>query len=330
MKMGKFPSDRLGKLAVPAISGRRKSPLWVNLAMLFLAGMIISACGSTASQQKAAPQSAKTPQVRVTLASQPTPAPPGHLAVIVPAYWENTSSNWARLIKTHPQETVVIANLNNGPVDNFEPALAQDINAAHQAGIKVIGYVWTGQANPTADAPGGQPEATVKYNIDLWYKYYKMDGILLDDALYTQKNIPYFQDLYHYIKQKYGSNSLVVVNGAAIPPASYAQVADVIQVYEGTIAPNPSMYYEGYPDNFLQINHKALDGWMSKPQNATRFAAVVSDVHTASQMKTIIQTSIQAHIHYVYAIPVDQSYTNLPPYWEQFVAMLDSTPAPAT
>jgi len=264
------------------------------------------------------------------MAPQPTPAPPGHLAVFIPAYWDNTSSNWARLIKTHPQETVVIVNLNDGPVDSFEPDLAQDITNAHQAGIKIIGYVWTGEANPTPDAPGGQPEATVKYNIDLWYKYYKLDGILLDDVLYKQSNIPYFQDLYHYIKQKYGSNSMVFINGAAIPPASYAQVADVIQIYEGTLAPNAHLNYEGYRDNFIQQNQSVMDGWMSTPANATRFASIVSDIHTTDEMKTVIQTSIEAHVHYVYAIPTDQSYTDLPPYWEQFVSLIDNTPVPAT
>jgi hypothetical protein len=325
--MGKFPYSRQGKLAIPEAPGHRKSPLWLNPAMWFLLAMIVSACGSTASQQKAA----STPQIKVTLAPQPTPAPPSHLGVLVPAYWDNTSSNWARLIKTHPQGTVVIVNLNNGPVDNYEPALAQDIAAAHKTGIKIIGYVWTGEANPTPDAPDGQPETTVKANIDLWYKYYKMDGILLDDVLYKQKNIPYFQDLYHYIKQKYGSNSMVVINGAAIPPANFAQVADVIQIYEGTLASNPHLNYEGYQDdNFIQENQTAVHGWMSEPANATRFASIVSDIHTTSQLETVIQTSIQAHVHYVYAIPTDQSYTSLPPYWEQFVSMLENTPVPAT
>jgi hypothetical protein len=299
--------------------------------MLLLTGIIVSACGSTASQQQASPQPTKTPQVGVTMAAQPTPAPPGHLAVFIPAYWDNTSSNWARLIKTHPQETTVIVNLNDGPVDSYEPDLAKDITEAQKAGIKIIGYVWTGEANPTPDAPGGQPEATVKYNIDLWYKYYKLDGILLDDVLYKQKNIPYFQDLYHYIKQKYGSNSMVFINGAAVPPASFAPVADVIQIYEGTLASNAHLNYEGYQqDNFIQKNQSAIDGWMSEPANATRFASIVSDIHTTDEMKTVIQTSIDAHVHYIYAIPTDQSYTSLPPYWEQFVSLIENTPVPAT
>jgi hypothetical protein len=329
--MGKFPRSKQGKLAIPGVSGYRKGPLWLNLAMLLLTGIIVSACGSTSSQQKASPQPTKAPQVAATMVPQPTPAPPGHLAVFIPAYWDNTSSNWARLIKTHPQETTVIVNLNDGPVDSFEPALAKDITDAHKAGIKIIGYVWTGEANPTPDAPGGQPEATVKYNIDLWYKYYKMDGVLLDDVLYKQKNIPYFQDLYHYIKQKYGSNSMVFINGAAIPPASFAPVADVIQIYEGTLASNAHLNYEGYQqDNFIQKNQSIIDGWMSEPANATKFASIVSDIHTTDEMKTVIQTSIKAHIHYVDAIPTDQSYTDLPPYWEQFVSLIENTPVPAT
>lgn len=324
--MEKLPCSKLGKLARPGMPGYRKSSWWLNPAMLLLVGIIVSACGSTASQQKAAP----TPQVKVTMAPQPTPTPPGHLGVLVPAYWDNTSSNWTRLIKTHPQDTAVIVNLNDGPVDNYEPALAQDITDAHKAGVKVIGYVWTGQANPTPDAPDGQPETTVKYNIDLWYKYYKMDGILLDDVLYIQKNIPYFQDLYHYIKQKYGSNAMDIINGAAIPPANYAQVADVIQIYEGTLTPNPHLNYEGYQQNdFIQENQAVMNGWMSESANMTRFASIVSDIHTTDEMKTVIQTSIQAHVHYVYAIPTDQSYTSLPPYWEQFVSLLENTPVPA-
>ena len=341
--MGKFPRSKQGKLAIPGVVGYRKSPLWLNLAMLLLTGIIVSACGSTASQQKASPQPTKMPQVGVTMAPQPapasqstatpksTPASAGHLGVFIPAYWDNTSSNWARLIQTHPQDTVVIVNLNDGPVDSLEPDLATDITEAHNAGIKIIGYVWTGEANPTSDAPGGQPEATVKYNIDLWYKYYKLDGILLDDVLYKQKNIPYFQDLYHYIKQKYGSNSMVFINGAAVPPASFAPVADVIQIYEGTLAPDAHLNYEGYHQNdFIQKNQSAVGGWMSEPANATKFASIVSNIHTTDDMKTVIQTSIEAHVHYVYAIPTDQSYTDLPPYWEQFVSLIENTPVPAS
>src|SRR5690242_20947316 len=73
-KMRKFPCSKQGKHAIPGVSSYRRGPLWLNLVMLLLAGIIVSACSSTASQQKASPQPTKNnTQVGVTMAPQPTP-----------------------------------------------------------------------------------------------------------------------------------------------------------------------------------------------------------------------------------------------------------------
>ena len=168
-------------------------------------------------------------QINTTSCTGSWSANPGTLSVLVPAYWGDDQGNWNRLITTHPQGTVAIVNANNGPVDKLDPALAQEIQAAQAAGIKVIGYVWTGQADPAADAPQGQSEETVKNNINLWYKYYKLDGIHLDDAIFSTQHLQYFQDLHDYIKQTEGPNALVYINGAAIPPAGYEKAADILK-----------------------------------------------------------------------------------------------------
>ena len=86
-------------------------------------------------------------------------------------------------------------NPNNGP--NNAPPNAdyqQGIKDLQQAGVKIVGYIPTNYTK--------RDLAAVKADIDLYTKYFKIDGIFIDEAANTPDKLNYYQQLYQYIKDR--------------------------------------------------------------------------------------------------------------------------------
>lgn len=214
------------------------------------------------------------------------------LSVLIPAYWGDSSSQWSQLEANHPQGTIAIA----GSINPNDPQFTQVVNQAHQAGIKVIGYVYTHQG--TLD-PQSQ--------IDKWYQY-PIDGIFVDEVAGTGHG-SFYQQVNQEIKQHSGgSGHLVVINpGWNNVDAQTAASADVVMSYESGL------------DNLSQYNPQS---WQQQKGKSSQ-SAIVENV-SQGNLTNVIQQLQQKGFGYVALYPDSQNYGALPNYWNTEVQDINS------
>src|SRR6266478_3074055 len=95
------------------------------------------------------------------------------MGIIVPAYFYPgslwSSMDWA----ARRVPLVAILNPNSGPGATQDPLYVAAVNSLRAAGGKVIGYVSTSYTTRVTNA--------VKTDIDLYFSFYAVDGIFLDE-----------------------------------------------------------------------------------------------------------------------------------------------------
>jgi hypothetical protein len=217
---------------------RLLAPLFVG-ALLCVAGFPALATSSSAGAQANA--TAECPRL------------------IVPAYF-SPGPEWERTIAAASLVEYVILNPNSGPGLGPDPAFQDVVWRAQQAGIKVLGYVFT-------DLGAADPEV-VKEQIRAYQAWYGVDGIHLDGVQNIPEFIPYYADLAEVIRaggQPASGGSVpgvVMLNPGFVPDEGYMEIADIIEVYE--------WFYERYPG-------QEFPDWIYD-YPAERFAHVVYEV----------------------------------------------------
>jgi hypothetical protein len=139
----------------------------------------------------------------------------------------------------------------------------------------------------------------------------------LDEASNNTKDIPYYQSVYQYVKQRGG---LVIINPGTITDEQYMSVCDIVMIAENTYANYVNMTFPSWVANYP----------------SSRFAHLV---HTASQasMTQAITLSKQRNAGYVYVTDdvEPNPWDTLPSYWGQELPLIHSgsiqtTPTVAT
>jgi flagellar basal body-associated protein FliL len=242
----------------------------------------------------------------------PTPTPSGGESNsgqvgLVPAYWTASDGTWDTLVAGCPPGSIVVANAGSGPGSVRDPQLAGRIAAAQAAGLRVVGYVLTSRAT--------RPAAQVQADIDIWYQRYALDGVFLDDSVFTAAALPYYQAVHDHVKAVSGPNArgrLVVINAASTPLPGYMAAGDVLVVFEGTEAAfagqNPTV------------------PWM-RQYPAGRFAAILTGTPDTAAMQAGVGQARARGIGAFYATDEtrDQGpYNRLPVYWSAEVAALQA------
>src|SRR3569833_3583485 len=170
-----------------------------------------------------------------------------HLAV--PAYFNPGgspgSTYWTQLGQGAPAVGISVANPGNGPGTAFDQSYANAIQAAAQAGVKVIGYVDTGYFGTTGRTTrGGQTSASawttqVEGDVDNWSRWYGGSGragIFFDDAQNVCGPNNSYVNLYAavstYTKQNHGG-ALTVDNPGPAADQCNASAAAILEMFEG-------------------------------------------------------------------------------------------------
>lgn len=172
----------------------------------------------------------------------------GPTGTIVPLYSDPTSSAWSALIAAkgnHPSVPVVaIVNENNGPGTTVVPKYTTGIANLQNAGITVIGYVWTNY--------GARALADVENDIALWKSLYpSVTGIFFDGMAYQDTSfVSYYQALDSYARSK--GFTYTVGNPGADTLPQYVGTVNTILVYESPGLPGslPSWHASYAPSNF--------------------------------------------------------------------------------
>src|SRR5689334_22388288 len=112
-------------------------------------------------------------------AAAPAAATTQHIAV--PAYFAPSSAYWTQL--TQAKVGVAIANPSNGPGTAFDQGYANAIQAAANAGVRVIGYVDTGYFGTTGRTTRTGQTTTAAWtsqsegDVATWYSLYGAYGL---------------------------------------------------------------------------------------------------------------------------------------------------------
>jgi len=122
----------------------------------------------------------------------------GVIGYMVPLYsYPNPATRYDDLIQLKEKfpnvPMGVIMNLHNGPGSASDPLIASYINKFRAAGILVLGYVYTGDAN--GSSPGlrnllgsdsvngvGDYNRGVEQSVTAWASFYNLNGIYLDNG----------------------------------------------------------------------------------------------------------------------------------------------------
>jgi hypothetical protein len=152
-----------------------------------------------------------------------------------------------------PGRITAIANPGSGPGMFVDPNYTVAINNMRNAGGHIIGYVYTSY--------GSRPITDVKADIDLWYRFYTIDGIFLDQQTNTTGREAFYLDLYQYIKSKQ-SSSIIAGNPGTDTVETYLtnqgnRVTDILCIFETNavfLSWQPPLWCSNYTsDNFCTL-----------------------------------------------------------------------------
>jgi hypothetical protein len=275
---------------------------WI-LATLLISNCLISNAALSVTEQNILNQAtSRNPKLQILLP-----------LYIYPNWYDQNKYGWKQVISAAKQVPIVaIINPNSGP--NHAPPNAdyqQGIKDLHQAGVKIIGYVPSNYADRDLQA--------VKADIDLYTKYFQVDGIFVDEAASSIDKSKYYQQIYQYIKTK-STKYNVVINPGVNLDASYVdqKVADTI------------VTFENHHKNWRNYQPIGLNKQYS-PQN---FAALVHTTADRKLMKSTVDRAIKNRFGYIYITddsintPNKNPWDTLPAYWQaevNYIQKLNST-----
>jgi len=215
--------------------------------------------------------------------------------LLIPLY-SSPGSSWNTIVQykqANPSVPVtVIVNANNGPGAKWSSSYDTWIVTLRNAGINVLGYVYTSY--------GARSASSVETDIAAWKSMYWVSGIFLDNMA----NAPGYQSYYSSLTSYAHSLGLgtVVGNAGCDVPTSYFGTVDVVLIYE-----NP-----GLPTMATLANYTA-GGVKSE------FAVVSYSVPSITQAEVNLIGNYASYL-YVTDMVTPQLYTALPSYYPTLVS----------
>ncbi len=236
-----------------------------------------------------------------------TSAPAGSQQIAIPSYIHPGAdpAAWDRLIGSDPGKVgIAVANVLNGPDIERKDEWASVMRRAHDAGIKVLGYVDTGYFGGTGMRTrlgSTRPEdwlSQAQQDINSWYELYGDDlgGIFFDDgqnACGPEDGSNRWADLQAQLNEfqkRRHPDSLTVLNPGTVVPQCFENTADVLLTFE-----SPYDAYVGTNPNDA-LNYREL-GWT--PADPSRIWHLVYGA-SREQMLHAIDLSRERGAGYVY------------------------------
>jgi hypothetical protein len=236
------------------------------------------------------------------------------MQIFVPAYSYPAppAPYWTSVDAAAPTVEYLVANVDSGPgvTGSPDPNYTTVINAAKLApGLTVLGYVDT--------MHNGVSVSSVKAQIDLWYTYYGVTSIFLDNvSTDLGADFTYYTTVCNYIHAAH-AGAITMLNHGTIPDQAYAAIGDVMVVFEG-----PS-----YADGTGVTPWPAFSppSWFSSYPPG-RFGGIVYETQPVAggmAWQTVLSQMQAAGIGVVYltdATLAGDPYDVLPTYWAAEVA----------
>ena len=199
-------------------------------------------------------------------------------ATIVPLYSYPTEAPWPAIVTAklaHPSVPVIaIVNVNDGPGTALDGEFTSGIRTLTNAGIVVIGYVYTSYSARAA--------ATVKADIDAWHRFYPgVTGIFFDEESNTSGTETYYRDLATYAKGN--GMTLTVANPGTDTSSAYINAMDVTFIYETNGLPTSSLltgWHSRYSRAKVGVIPYAVNfdlAWVQQARSAVGYIYVTND-----------------------------------------------------
>ncbi|WP_214326722.1 spherulation-specific family 4 protein [Nonomuraea sediminis] len=142
-------------------------------------------------------------------------------ATLVLAYFRAENSYaWRRLLKAPPD--VVVVDVEEGPGEERDPALAPLVSALLATDAVVLGRVDTGF--------GKRPLEDVRADLRAYRSWYGLRGVYLDRAAAGEDLLDHYREIVD------GVRGMIALNPAAYPDPGYAQLADMVVTFDGPLS----------------------------------------------------------------------------------------------
>jgi hypothetical protein len=233
-------------------------------------------------------------------------------AILLPLYsypdLNKYNSIWKKVVKLkkkYPKKRIVtIVNPNNGNFNNLNIDFANGIKTLSNAGIEVIGYVYTHYGNRNIHE--------VLKKIDNWNKFYKsygITGIFFDEVSTDKNNLQYYTNLTQYAKSK-GFNFNVLNPGT-----------NTNQIYINSSISNVIIVYENNYQNFKKFTPKISNTSSSK----TSIGFLIYSID-GNKIKELYQFAKKHNIGYLYFTEDNDSnpWDSVSKYLEYEIKMLNN------
>ena len=234
----------------------------------------------------------------VPLASHAAAAAPTTTSGIIIPLYSYPDSAWNTVIQqkeANPSVPMtVIIDPSNGPGSTYSSTYNSWIVKLRDAGITVLGYVFTSFAARGA--------ASVETDIAAYKQMYWVNGIFLDEMSNVPSHEPYYSTLTAYAHSE--GFPLVVGNPGTSVPSSYLGTVDVILTFESPSIPSIS----------------TLAAYTAG-QSKSGFAVVSYSVSSISMSSVSLLANYAAYI-YVTDGSMPAPYSGLPSYFAALVSDL--------
>lgn len=218
---------------------------------------------------------------------------------IIPLYTYPTDPTWATVAAeamAHPEvEVVAIVNPGSGPGQAPDPNYEAGIAALADAGVTVIGYVYTSYA--------ARPVAEVQADIDAYADFYpEVAGVMLDEMSNVRGDEAYYAGISAYAA---GSGlGLSVGNPGTSVPESFVETVDALFIYES----------QGLPDT------DGFEAWLGDYDRES-FAIIP---HTVAGLEPEFVHEALEHVGWIYVTDdmLPNPWDSLPPYFGELMDQL--------
>ena len=219
-----------------------------------------------------------------------------------PSWYDPGSYVWDDVAAAASQVPITaIINPNNGP-DGGPPNsdYVVGLAALHDAGVTTLGYVYTSY--------GSRNLTNVISDIDLYAQYYNVSGIFLDEMAPGSNALPYYSQIYDYVKSKTNLPIVVSNPGTQCDESFLTRPAtDTAVTFEngtGWSGYVPDPYVSRYPSSC--------------------FAALLYNVPDAATMRSNVDLAVRRNFGYVYVTDANlpNPWDGLPAYWSELIRYL--------
>jgi Spherulation-specific family 4 len=226
---------------------------------------------------------------------------------IVPAYFYPNGVGrdlWNRLASDAGSIHVeAILNPASGPGTKKDPNYVAVVNNLRIAGGSVFGYVSTQYGN--------RDMAAVTKDINTYIEFYNINGIFIDEMANNTDRLPYYEEIYHFIKGLHSDFKVIGNPGMAYTLESYLAAADALVIFEGSGA------------RHAYFRPLLIAPWVLK-YPPDRFANIVYAATSETDLLRALDKAARAHAGSVYITDgeLPNPYQGLPPYWAREVAAI--------